>query len=181
MDYTTTTLLVHPTGGILELPAVRFTSDEAAILQQELTKLLDHYDTLPTAKQFITSILNLINSQQMPISTSTTTLDIPVHYLGYTRNKPTSWLTRLREALRILQDKPSQAYFTREDGEYADGHWRNAYRLNITAPTIRQLAPTAYVAAAQEYVIPIFTCVPHSYIPINPQAAHLLTPFMESK
>jgi hypothetical protein len=169
MHLTTTTILIHPTGGITTIPAVAYTSDEAAIIQL-------HLNNIP-ATPITTAIQELITSQQMPKNASTITQDIPTTYLGYNRNGPTKLWVRLKEAWLVVMGKPSQAYFTDENGDYAEGQWKDAFRLTISESLIKNGASVAYLSA-YTFVIPIIPCIKYQHLPSDPEACSLLLPFM---
>jgi hypothetical protein len=101
-------------------------------------------------------LLEICHTLTLPAANTNLTQDIPVHYLGYNRTRKTSLWVRLREAWNVIMDRPSKAYYTDENGEYANGMFKDAMRVTLASEQIRAVAPQAFATKCSEsYVIPV--------------------------
>ena len=71
-------------------------------------------------------------------------------------------LTRIKEAWRVLTGKPSIAYFTNENGDFADGMFKDAIRVTFTSDNIRKLSSQAFACRldSDKFTIPVVKCIP---------------------
>jgi hypothetical protein len=122
-------------------------------------------------------LLEVCHTLTLPAGNTNLTQDIPVHYLGYNRTRKTSLWVRLREAWNIIMDRPSKAYYTSENGDYADGLFKDAMRVTLASEQIRAVAPQAFATkCAESYVIPVLhvlkaqeiEALPEHFAPVKP-------------
>jgi hypothetical protein len=147
------------TGGVAVVPFTIYDLKSIDVLTKAFEDLLKY----PTLSSMAQMYLGLIGSLYLPKYQTNIVEDLPVHYLGYKRSGKTSFLVRLKEAIRVLLGKPSQAYFTQEDGDFADGMYKDAMRVTLDGQKIRDLAYTAFsssFAPAGSYVLPVWKFIP---------------------
>ena len=171
------------TGGITSIRCVQCTPEEASKLVNILTRVLHshHNPALTCNPQDVENIIKTIEIQQLPLFNSNYVEDLPAKYLGYKRNNKTELHVRLREAWRILMNKPSIAYFTKEDGDMAHGMYKDAIRLTFTSQNIRMLSSQAFSCRLDQdkFTIPMVRCV-MQYITYDytTEEVALLAPFI---
>lgn len=166
-------------GGLFEAPHLSYTPTEAAILEQALNSLKRDPGTYNS--QLINGYLLLLNSQHTPTQCADIVEDLSCHYLGYSRTRKTKLIVRIREAIRVLLGKPSQAYFTNEYGDYADGMFKDAIRFTLKADQVRRNSEQVYACRTtpELYIIPVFKFLWASQIEhLSDQQQLLLQPFV---
>ena len=157
------------TGGIMKINCLELTPSQISLLINELQQVKDmislakHHNYL----QVIDSIDNIflsIETQSLPVSSANFVQDLPCKYLGYQRNGKTSLWTRIKEAWRVLCDKPSHAFFTQEDGDFANGMFKDAVRVTFPIEKIFSISSQAYSCRIQSnYFIPSQRFIPAQF------------------
>jgi hypothetical protein len=138
------------TGGTFSLQMIRYSVEEIELLKQHLYKLPVAYHN------HVNNLLSLIDTLQMPVSTTSYQVDVACKYLGFNRCTKTSLLVRLREAWRVLLGKPSLAYFTDEHGFIADGVYKEAIRQTVTKDNVLHMLPVIFATKfTEDYYIPV--------------------------
>ncbi len=151
MILTTVGLLCHPNGGICSFPAVEIDTEHIGLILMALEEV----EQTPVS----TALHEFIQSLTQPRISTNVTEDLPVYFLGYNRQHKAKFFVRLREAWNTLVGNPSQAYFTDENGEYADGTFKNAMRVTLDGNKVRGLAPVVYNSCLQDNgkcMLPLF-------------------------
>lgn len=157
-------LLFCEYGGILKFKSVVLNPEEMSVLIFGLNKIYDKEGVDEYVKSIIDNYNSLYDSMNMPRFDAKIRFDTACSYLGYNRKGKTKLIVRIKEAIRVLLGKPSQVFFTLEDGNYATGSFKDAYRVELNVDQLKASSLNTYNCRySDNYIIPMIKFLPKKY------------------